>query len=82
MIVVDAEQVQRRGTGLQVTVLHQAGQAKVRHVCQKVGRVFAPEQRIQEDPVELAVDPPGGVPVPLAAGIPRIRDRQVQGDAH
>ena len=57
------------------------GHAEVGHVGQDVGRVFAAEQRIQEEPVRLPVDSPGRIEVAFPARIRRVGHRQVQGDA-
>ena len=80
VVVIDAQHVDGSGNDFQVVAPDVAVQPGRGHVLEDVLRVLAAEDRIQEDPVERAVDAPCGIDVDLVGGVGRICDGEVQRD--
>ena len=56
-------------------------ESQVADVLEEVGRVGAAEDRVEEDPVHLRVDPARGVDVARVRGVERVGDGEVERQA-
>ena len=81
VVVVHPEEVERFADLREVAVVNDRAEAERLQIFEDVFGVGTPEQRVEEDPVELPVDPPGGIPIPGVGRVDRARRRQVQSDA-
>ena len=73
MVVVHAERVDGRGDHLEVAGADHVAEPEVPDIRHQVAAgVVAVEDRVEEDPVELAVDAAGGVEVTRARWVDRL----------
>ena len=80
MVVVDAEGIDRSRDDREVSGVHDGLESVACNVLQHIVRVFAPEDRIEKEPVELAVDASRRITVPGIGRIDRVGHREVERD--